>query len=312
VHDSKTFSSAYPLSIAVEKNDRLVYVPSRPKYKVKKYDPFLGLALINDKSRFKYPFIFYSKDNKNLASVYSKGFTTGALKVQQCGLDELGVFSTPLETPSLIMDNCCSLAGISTAHGIIDSHYLKHFLEYDSTELQYGDAGIRLESRKNGLHVSQIDPFFLNQQFQLDDQIIAFDGKKVKSLCRLRRSILFAKIASLHSFTIKRNNKVLHVKVKIQRRLGGGLLSDTFLERFGILLNNKLCISALSSKTAEMELDLGDCLIQVNFHNVKSAKDIQKRVQKSDIDNALLFERQNFQFFIHINGKTGKITKKNI
>ena len=60
-----------------------------------------------------------------------------------------------------------------------------------------------------------------------------------------------------------------------------------------------------------MGLDLNDCLIQVNFHTVTSAKDIQKAVQKSDIDNALLFERKNFQFFIHINGKTGKITKKN-
>ena len=309
--DSKAFSSSYPLSIVVQNNERLVYTPSRPKYRVKKYDPFLGLALVDDTSRFKYPFIFYLKKSKNFASVSKKGFETGILKSQQCGLDELGLFSTPIKTPSLIMNNCCSLAGINTSRGIIDAHYLQHFLAYNSAELQYGDAGIRLESRKNGLHVSQVDPFFLHQKFQLDDIIIAFDRKKVKSLCILRRNILFAKIASLHTFTLKRNNKILHVKVKIQKRLGGGLLNDTFLERFGIHLDNKLCISALSSKTAQMGLDLNDCLIQVNFHNVTSAKDIQKVVQKSDIDNALLFERQNFQFFIHINGKTGKITKKN-
>jgi len=309
--DSKAFSSTYPLSVVVEKNDRLIYAPSRPHFKIKKYDPFLGLALIDDNSKFKYPFIFYSKSNKNLLSIDAKNLKSGALIKAQCGLDELGIFSSAIKKPSLIMGNCCGLAGLGTSYGVIDHHYLKHFLEYDSTELQYGDVGIRLESRKNALHVSQRDPFFINQKFQLDDKIIAYDGKKVNSLCNLRRKILFAKIASIHSFTIIRNNKVLHVKVKVQKRLGGGLLSDTFLERFGILLDNKLCISSLTSKTAEMELDLGDCLIQVNFHDVKNAKDIQKRVQKSDIDNALLFERQNFQFFIHINGKTGKITKKN-
>ncbi|MEA3522325.1 MAG: PDZ domain-containing protein [Campylobacterota bacterium] len=309
--DSKAFVSIYPLSIAVEKNDRLIYTPFRPSYKVKKYDPFLGLALIDDTSRFKYPFIFYSKSNNNLVSIDAKNLQSGALLKQQCGLDALGTFSSTIIKPSLIMDNCCGLAGVGTSRGVIDHHYLKHFLEFNSSELVYGDVGIRFESRKNALHVSQIDPFFVDQQFQLNDKIIAYDGKKVNSLCDLRRKILFAKIASIHSFIIERKNRRLHVKIQVQKRLGGGLLGDTFLERFGLALNNKLCISSLTSKMLQMELEVGDCLIQVNFHDVKSAKDIQKRVQKSDIDNALLFQRNDFQFFIHINGKDGKITKKN-
>ncbi len=293
----------------MQNKNRLILAPSRPQRSVKKYDSFLGLALIDDRSGFRYPYTFHSKSDKNIASIHAKGFIKGALEQEQCGLDTLGVFSTPLKTPSLLSDSCCSLVGMGTSRGVIDSYYIKHFLQYNSNELQYGDAGIRLERRKNGLHVSEVDPFFPDQKFQINDQIIAFDGKKVTNLCSLRRSILFAKIASLHSFTIKRQGRLLHVRLKIQKRLGGGLMSDTFLERFGLHFDSKLCIASLTSKAAKMQLHVNDCLIQVNFHDVQSAKEIQKNLQKGDIDNALLFERQNFQFFIHINAKTGEITK---
>jgi len=195
---------------------------------------------------------------------------------------------------------------------VIDKHYLKYFLDFKAKDVLYGDVGIRLDNKNSALHVSRINPFFEMQNFCKDDIVLAFDGMKISSICKLRRLILFAKIGSIHRFKILRNSKVKYIKVKIQKRLGGGLLSDTFLESFGLYLDDRLCVRFSNTQTVKMDLDVGDCLIQVNFHDVDSAKDIQNRVQSSDIDNALLFERQNFQFFIHINGKTGKITKKNI
>ncbi len=309
--DSKAFFEADSLSVAMQGNSRIIYSPLQPIFKVKRYDPFLGLALIEDKKPFPYPYIFYTKSEKNLVSINAQDFTKGSLLHQQCGLDRLGLFSRPIKTPSLINYNCCALAGIASKKGVINHHYLKHFLESKLKIMAYGDVGIRLKDKKDSLYVHRIDPFFEPQVFVQGDKILAMDGKKIVSLCLLRRHILFASIGSRHTFTILRQGKVLHVKTTVQKRLGGGLLSDTFLERFGLVLNERFCLASISAKSTEMELAIGDCLIQVNFFNIDTVEDIQKYVQKSDIDNALLFQRNDFQFFIHINGKDGKITKKN-
>jgi hypothetical protein len=308
--DSKTFTSSDTLSVIVDKNSRIFYSAKHPSFKVKKYDYFLGLYLIDDKSGFAYPFIFYTHRDKKLASISKRGYKVG-YPSRQCGLDHLGKFSKTLSTPSIITDNCCALAGILTKNGLIDKVYLKRFLNFKGKEVTYGDAGIRIEKHKNSLHVRSIDPFFKDQKFKIGDEILAFDGKKVRSVCSLRQWILFAKIGSVHTFKIRRHKKILYIKVKIAKRLGGGLLSDTFLERLGLNLDSNLCISSITSKTTDMQLDVGDCLIQINFEDVKSQKDIQMRIKSGDVDNALLFERKKFQFFIHINGKNGRITKKN-
>jgi len=309
--DALSFSDSKTLSIVFDKHQRLLYTPHEMPAHMKKYDPFLGLALIKDTQGFAFPFAIHRDVIQHLASITAEGSIKGQLQHLQCGLNQLGVFSKPLITPSLITNNCCLVAGIATQKGIIDANYLKHFLDFKKKRMQYGDAGIRLDERRHHVIVSGVDPFFKDQSFLKGDQILAFDNKKVDNLCELRRWILFAKVGSIHHFTIKRHAKVLHKKIRIEERLGGGLLSDTFLERFGLNLDANLCIATITAKSAAMELEKGDCLIGLNFHDVHDARDIQKWLQKSDGDNALLFERRDFQFFIHINGKTGKITKKN-
>jgi hypothetical protein len=309
--DSQAFSDSQGLSIVVDHHQRLIYTPYAMPTRYISYDPFLGLALVEDTQRFAFPYSMHSDRRDHLASITQHNYIAGEIQDLQCGLDRLGTFSKPITTPSLITDNCCVLSGIATENGIIDTHYLKHFLAFKQKRMRYGDAGIRLIEQNTHIIVSRVDPFFNEQSFKMGDEIVAFDHKKVRSVCELRRWILFAKVGSVHHFSIKRDGNILSKKIKIQERLGGGLLSDTFLERFGLHLDKQLCITHMSLKSVEMELDKGDCLIQLNYHDVYKAADIQKWVQKSDHDNALLFERRDFQFFIHINGKTGKITKKN-
>jgi hypothetical protein len=311
VSDAKVFLNSTLISIPVKNHNRLIYSTKVPNFTYKKYDPFLGLTLVKDSSNFAYPFVFYTKDKKELFAVNNNSSLKGKIISEQCGLDELGKFSKATKRVSLITDSCCALAGVMSVDGLIDTHYLKHFLDFKAKDVVYGDAGIRIDKKNSALHVSRVNPFFKNQKFLEDDIILAFDAKETNSLCKLRRFILFAKIGSIHRFKILRNSKVKYIKVKIQKRLGGGLLSDTFLESFGLYLDDSLCIKTVSAKSVDMQVDVGDCLIQVNFHDVSTAKDIQKQLQSGDIDNALLFERNNFQFFIHINGKSGKITKKN-
>lgn len=310
-NDSKLFSTAHALSISLENSKRLLYSPTLPSYKLTRYDPFLGLALIEDKDPFPYPFVFYQGSSKKFTKIDKNGVSKGTFVSKQCGLDSLGRFSVGTKNASILTDECCAVSGMGTTRGVIDTPYLEHFLAAQSKIMIYGDVGIRIDSDKNRVYVRRVDPFFENQVFVVGDRILSFDKKKVHALCDLRRWILFSKIDSVHTFKILRKGKLLHVKTAVKKRLGGGLLSDTFLEHIGLLLNKKLCIEANNSKNRVMGLRAGDCLKQVNFSDVNSVEDIGVYLEKNVHDIALLFERKGFQFFIHINGKNGKITKKN-
>ncbi len=306
--DADAFSDASSVSVALKHNNRLIYSKKTPNFAYKKYDPYLGLALVEDKSHFKYPFVFYTKHAKRFASIYKNSIQEGKILNQQCGLNKFAKFSKPIKELSLILSNCCDLAGIATKDGVIDRYYLENFLNYKAKDVVYGDVGIRLD--KN-LHVISINPFFKIQNFLKNDKILAFDSIKTDSICKLRRLILFAKIGSFHTFKILRNNKIKYIKAKVEKRLGGGLLNDTFLEYLGFSLDKNLCIENINSKEIQTQLNIGDCLIEVNFHKVNLVSDIQNALKRDKLENTLLFERNNFQFFIHINGKNGRITKKN-
>lgn len=309
VSDAKVFSSSSLFWIPLKNSTRLIYSKCKPDFKYKKYDPYLGIALISDKSHFAYPFKLKSKYTKSLSAIGKKSQVYGFIAQQQCGVEKLAKFSKPLKEASVITDNCCDMQGVSVGDGIIDRYYLKHFLNFRGRDVLYADAGIRIDKRGLLLHVKSVNPFFSEQKFHTNDIILAFDSKRVNSLCKLKRQILFSKIGSTHRFKILRNTKTVYIDVKFQKRLGGGLLSDTFLEHLGLYFDENLCINRRTPQSVKAGLNIADCLIQINFKDVNSDKQIRQSIKSADIDNALLFERNNFQFFIHINGKSGKITK---
>jgi len=298
VIDSKSIQNS-TLQIPLKKHQRVIFSTTTPHAKILKYDPFLSLYLIEDKKGFRYPFRINMRTPLGVAAVNNKMSIEGKIVKKQIGLNSFATFSEPLFYPSILTNSCCALEGIVTPMGIIQKAYIKRFLTIK--KVSYSDIGIRVEDKKICLRVKAFNPFIKDNPFRVGDCILRFDGKKVKDASSFMQKILFSKIGSSHKVQIKRDTKILTFKVDSKKRRGGGYLSDTFLEFLGISFDKNLNIIAIAKKAKKYQLKLGDRLIQVNLKDVTNEEDILKNISKSKKESHLLFERDNFQFFIRVN-----------
>jgi len=284
-------------AFAVDSGYALYYSQKEPSAKVIKRDPFLGLNLIKAPKPFKHIFKFYSNDPKELAAVLPKKVSEGRVVSEQIGLNTLGRFSKNVEENSLISGTCCGIIGLSTPQGIIDKSYIRHFLE--SKEVVYADIGIRLGDRE-GTRVIEVNPFFEDSPFFLDDLIISMDTTKTKNAAQLSRDILFSSPGSQHTFVIIREGKELKLDGVFQKRLSGGLVPESFFDLFGLSLDENLIVK---EDNAKYEIKKDDKLLLVMGKEVKTLADIRQilSAEKSSQSEivTLLFRRNGFDFFIH-------------
>jgi len=298
IRDSKSIQKD-TLQIPVLKNKRLIFSKNIPNKKIIKYDPFLSLYLVEDKKSFKYPFRINNKLSLGTATVTTSKAIKGRIVKHQIGLSSFAKYNKPVYVPSLLLNSCCSLEGIVSSRGIIEKEYIERFLKVKT--LRYSDIGIRVRDEKNFVIVKESNPFIKKNLFKKGDCILKFDGKKVKNSASLMRKILFSKIGSGHKVQIKRNKEIKTFKIKSQKRYGGGYLSDTFLEQRGLFFDKKLRLTSIQREYKSYGLHLGDKLLKVNSTVVNTQKDVRDNILKFDEFTSLLFERNDFQFFININ-----------
>ena len=285
-------------NIPVTKHTRVIFSQTPPQAKILKHDPYLSLYLIADKKGFRYPFKTGHMPVLGTASVDKHRAIEGKIIKHQVGLNQFATFSEAVSFPSLLLTSCCSLEGIITPRGIIEKAYIDRFVKIKN--VSYSDIGIRVKDDKKLVLVKAINPFLDGNDFQVDDCILRFDGKKVKSASTLMQWILFSKIGSSHTVKIKRGAKLLTLKMKSSKRNGGGYLSDTFLEFLGVSFDKHLRIIKIEEKAKKYQLKLGDRLIQVNQKNITTQNEILKIISQSKDSSHLLFERHHFQFFVTI------------
>ncbi|MDF1880092.1 hypothetical protein JHD50_02045 [Sulfurimonas sp. MAG313] len=265
--------------------------------KIIKRDPFLGLNLVKANKKFKHIFKFYTNEPLQLASILPNDVTEGKIVSKQIGLNTLAKFSSKSKENSVIVGTCCGILGLSTGHGIIEKEYLQHFLQ--AKEIAYADIGISV-ANKNGVRVVEVNPFFIDSPFLLDDIIVYMDKKKSTSAQQLSRDILFSKAKSKHYFSILREGKSLQLEAIFSKRKSGGEVPDSYFDLFGLELNEKLFVKKDNKK---YEIRKGDKLLYVMGKSVKTLANIrsilsqEKTSKNKDIN--LLFQRKGFDFFIH-------------
>ncbi|EQB39243.1 hypothetical protein M947_07165 [Sulfurimonas hongkongensis] len=295
------------LNISVPNSKRLIYSNHQPNAKVLKHDIFLNLYLIKSKDNFKHPFTINNHLALGVASVDAKSAIEGKILKRQSGLNNFARFSEKTKTPALLLNSCCNLEGIVTDRGIIEKVYLERFLSSSSSD--YGDVGIRVDDTNKKVTIQRVDPFYKNNPFKVGDIVVSLDGKKVYNSATLMRQILFSKISTFKSIKIKRGTKYYTFKVRVNKRYGGGYLSDTFLEQKGIYFSPNLCITQIRDDFDGYGLKVGDRLIQVNGKKVSTTTDIATHLNDFNYAASLLFLRDGFEFFVNIKGE---IEKKSI
>ncbi len=296
---SKTFQNK-TLQIPISGNKKLIFSQTKPKAVILKHDPFLCLYIIEDKKGFKHPFKINMQYPSGLASVTDKKAIELKIKKRQIGLNQFAISNYPLQELAVLTNSCCSLEGIVTPQGIIEKVYIKRFI--NKKDIRYGDIGIRIKDTYKGILVSSYNPFIKQNPFKKGDYILSFDGKKVKYSATLMRRILFAKIGFIYNVTVRRENKILNIKVKSQERLSGGYKAETYLESYGLSFDKNLKIIAIDRSKKNYGLAIGDKLIQVNKYLVTKQEQVRRNIPNFKYYPKLLFERNdNFQFFVNLN-----------
>jgi len=284
------------LQIPVTATTRLVYSATKPKENILKSDPFLRLYLVKTDKYFKYPFKINNFLSFGVAVVDDFKSLEGKIIVPQNGLNHFAKFSEKVSVPSLLTNSCCALEGIVTNKGIIQKDYIERFLKTKDT--RYSDIGIRLYDNKRQVKIKRTNPFIKNNPFKNNDIILSYDGKKVKRSSSLIKKILFSKIGSKHILKIKRDGKIIKIKVTTYERKGGGYKCDTFLETLGLYLDDNLKIIKINGFFSKYGLNIGDKLLEINGIPITDIEDLGSNISSLKTTASILFERKGFQFFI--------------
>ncbi len=267
-----------------------------------KRDPFLGLYLFRVSKEIEPVRIKPLKEAKRVVAVLNeKEYKLNSIKGYANGLNVSATLKYPASANSLVECVCCSSFGLTTGgKKFIDSDFILHFL--NKKRVVYGESGLRFIQKNGKIYVKEKNPFFKGNRLMIGDEIVSIDGKKFDNVSLLSKYILFSKPGTTIKIVYKRGKRELFQKLKLQKRVRGGLLGETFLENLGIYMNYHLKITWVKKGSLGFKLGLkkGDILLKIGKKYIYNYREI-KRVLSTNREKVLylLFSRDDFQFFVH-------------
>lgn len=290
-------------AIAISKNRAVAYSKTKPSQPYIKHDPFLNLYLFESKTPLK-PVKLKStnllKVGEWIAGMDESSLFAGNFAKVGDVIDSFYLQNAKLDANSMVLCLCCEVYGLGVGGGsFIGSEYIKRFVE-NKTNI-YGDVGARFEQRGQEFFVSELDPFFENQKLHIDDKILKIDTKKIYSLKGLNQQILFSQPEQKLTIELLRSGKILKLEVVVKQKNGGGALSDSFLEKKGIFLDNDMRIKKIiEGSFGQMSgLKTGDKLLEVEQLKMENSAALRKFFSTNKAKSVhMLFDRNDFQFFM--------------
>ncbi|TLD94676.1 PDZ domain-containing protein [Helicobacter jaachi] len=267
---STPVGSSYAISLknGAQQSHILFSLEPPQHVKILKADRFIGLYLIAlPRTKQSYELLTLDSrtlNDKNLAFISaSPKVHVGHITKRQNGFLNYAHFSAPTQVNGVLGNICYQIYGLGVGNGkFIEKKYIDRFLAQKSP--YYGDLGIRLESSK--AIVSTIDPFMPNNPFEPSDELLSINGTKVLNSGQAEWIISNLKKDSLAKVTLKRKGKILTLSVRVSQRYGGFLLKETFLERFGINIDENMTIVSINPAMAGRfsQLRAGDRILWIN------------------------------------------------
>ncbi len=283
-------------AFAVAKN-RFVSIECPKGKKIISHDRFTGLCIFEDEaskplfmSEAKPP-LFICPEKKRLDSAilsYPVSIFPGELSIRP-------------KQPGALFSGCCRLAGLFDEEGRwFDAALIKRVLE---NRIAHGDIGVRFKADGGGVRVEAVDPF-AGSALKPGDRVVKIGRESRPSLRRIRELVDRCRPSQTIGLTVERGEVLHEVNATCFDRLGGGRVSDTFLERFGMEFSPSLGIKRidLDSIPYKKGLRIGDRLMMIDGKRVEKEAEvravlsgyaIQKRTPKN-----MLWEREGFQFFL--------------
>jgi len=309
----------YP-SWTVDRENLITFNPNLIKdTNFTKREPLLGLYLIKNRGGLvqKEKMLFRDIRNSFRFAIDDENYISGKLVKPQIGL-EFAEFSEYIEDNLMIISGCCVTAGLSIGgKKFIDANYIKHFIETDNAHLS--DIGARFIEIDKRIFVKSVNPFFTDNPFLENDEILYIDNEPIQSIDKFLQNILFSPQNRVIDFEILRGNQLVEISVETSILKGGGFLSDTFLENIGVWLDESLFVTNVHKESAFAKKGLRNSyrLLSINGENLKNEDEIRKFLSslKADIPNKFnfLFKLKEKELKIELtsNKKYFKNIKKN-
>ncbi|WP_082942389.1 MULTISPECIES: DUF7488 domain-containing protein [unclassified Helicobacter] len=254
--------------------------------KIIKKDSFIGLYLFEGKTPMSYrlkPLDSYAH-TLPLAAINAQKAVPGKVLNFERGVFDLGKFSAPLPEGAVISTICYQIYGFS-AHGqyFVPKILIDRFLSAKGGI--YGDIGVRVSentqagantnsanSVPRGVIVEQVDLFFPKNVFLPKDRILRINQEPINSMADFEWKVANLTPGKTAKVAIMRGNKILELQTQIDRRYGGGLLSDSFFERYGVVLDKNLVIKGIQKPLPYelSQLSVGDKFIWIDKTPVRS------------------------------------------
>lgn len=207
---------------------------------------------------------------------------------------------------SIVGGLCCEMYGIGVGDKyFIGSTALMQFI--DGKSASYVDLGARFIEDNGSIIVDAIDTTPGKSKLKVGDKITALNGKKINTLAQLDERVMQGKKESKLSASIERNNAFVEENIFVSAPVVKPVVKkvipkkESYLTTKGFtFLNNLMLKEPVYASTAQKSgLKEGDRLIQVNEHRVETLVEAENYIQKSrEKEISLLFERQDFQFFV--------------
>ncbi len=200
-----------------------------------------------------------------------------------------------------LFSGCCKLAGIFDGSGAwFDTASIRKLLE---NRTAHGDVCARFEMKNGAVTVAVADPF-CRCGLKPGDKVLKAGESGTPTLRKVRALVDSCRPPQSLRFVVERNGASFETEAACFDRLGGGRVSDTFLERFGMRFSPLLEITQIdpASPAFKKGLRAGDRLLMIDGTRVENEKEVRAVLSgytlKASGPEKMLWERRGFQFFL--------------
>ena len=260
------------------------------------HDEFRGLCLFEDASGRP---LYLTDTTKGLYFCPAEGRQSVKVLSHPAGVRP-GRLSPAPGVEGAVFGSCCKMAGIVRSDGgWYDAKAVRRLMRGDT---YHGDVGLRFAARGGKTVVTAVDPF-ARSGLRPGDEVVSVAGRKA-SLRTLLEAVDRCREGETLTLGFLRAGDKGARHLACFRRFGGGSVSDTFLERFGLRFDSGLRVVRVTRGSAAWKRGVreGDRLLRMAGRKVACWRDVReiltKAAETGRLPETVLWERAGFQFFL--------------
>ena len=302
-------------AVAISDKQAIAYSKEKPSVPYVRYDYLSNLYLFDSPKPLtpvKLKATSELKLGEWLVSMTDNSLIAVNASKMGAGANDLFEFGGVGEVSALVGGLCCEMYGLGIGDKFfIGSEALQRFIEGKSAS--FPELGIRVYDSNESVTVDFVDPAMKESKMKAGDIITRLNGKPVRNVTEFAELLKTFKDINKISGQIQRNNvwmeeNLMASKVPVPSKSKKMPLPEvkkvSYLQTQGFRFGADMKIKEITrgSFAEKSGLKVGDRLMQIDqipMERVPAADAYLSKVHNRDV--SLLFDRDDFQFFVTLN-----------